>query len=73
MGLTPPPFEQCLKKLHNWCGMASLNMQIYNFCRYNCVILVFRAFSFMADLQCIVCKHSNKQVKMELAHAQALF
>ena len=28
MGLTPPPpFEQCLKKLHNWCGMASLNIK----------------------------------------------
>ena len=25
MGLIPPPpFEQCLEKLHNWCGMASL-------------------------------------------------
>ena len=29
MGLTPPPpFEQCLKKLHNWFGMASLMTKI---------------------------------------------
>ena len=25
MGLIPPPFEQCLKKLHNWHMMASLS------------------------------------------------
>ena len=29
MGLTPlPPFEQCLKKLHNWLGMASLSSNL---------------------------------------------
>ena len=27
MGLTPPPFEQCLKKLHNLYGMASLRVK----------------------------------------------
>ena len=30
MGLIPPPFEQCLKKLHNWYGMASLSAMQQN-------------------------------------------
>ena len=25
------PFKQCLKKLHNWCGMASLSWRVVGF------------------------------------------